>query len=116
MSSKRLVWHDKEVLDVMALLVDCQNINEVRKIFDRVLTPREINDIGRRYQALIMIDEGKSYADIRLKTGMSPTTLNRLATKCGFGFQKSSGLPKPKRSKTPAKGRTIRYKGVRVIG
>ena len=64
--SKRLVWHDKEVLDVMSLFVECKGIDEVRKIFDRVLTPREINDIGRRYQALIMIDEGKSYADIRM--------------------------------------------------
>lgn len=115
--SKRLVWHDKEVLDVMALFADSKSIDEVRKIFDRVLTPREINDIGRRYQALMMIDEGKSYADIRLKTGMSPTTLNRLATKCGFGFRKSSGLPKPKKPRVPIKGkRTIKYKGVRVIG
>lgn len=115
--SERLVWHDKEVLDVMTLLVGSKSIDEVRKIFDKILTPREINDIGRRYQALMMIDEGRSYSDIRLKTGMSPTTLNRLATKCGFGFQKSSGLSKPKKSKsTPQKRRTIKYKGVRVVG
>jgi len=115
--SKRLLWHDKEVLDVMSLFVSCKNIDEVRKIFDRVLTPREINDIGRRYQALMMIDEGRPYSDIRIATGMSPTTINRLATKCGFGFRKSSGLSKPEKSKAPAqKRKPIRYKGVKVIG
>lgn len=114
--SERLVWHDKEVLNVMTLLVNCKDIDEVRKVFNRVLTPREINDIGRRYQALMMLDEGRPYSDIRMTTGMSPTTINRLATKCGFGFQKSSGLPKPKQPKAPAKQRTIRYKGVRVTG
>ncbi len=115
--SKRLVWHDKEILDVMALFVNCKSIDEVRNIFDRVLTPREINDIGRRYRALMMIDEGRPYTDIRMATGMSPTTINRLATKCGFGFQKSSGLSKPEKPKVPAKRRrSIKYKGVKVIG
>lgn len=114
--SKRLVWHDEEVVEVLDLILESKNRDELRNIFDRILTPREINDIGRRYKALKMIDEGRSYADIRTSTGMSPVTISRLGSKCGFGFQKSSGFNKPKAGRRPSRGKTIRYKGVKVIG
>jgi len=114
--NERLVWHDREIMDVIDLLLECKTRDDVKMIFDRILTPREINDIGRRYKTLIMLDEGRSYADIRTQTGMSPTTINRLATKCGFGFSKSSGLDRPKKIKTSQNSRRpLRYKGVKVI-
>jgi len=112
--SERLVWHDKEILDVVDLVLRCKNRAEIRGIFDKVLTPREINDIGRRYKALTMIDEGRSYTDIRLATGMSPVTINRLGGKCGFGFRKSSGLSNQKKKGTSNYRKTLNYKGVKV--
>lgn len=115
--SERLVWHDKEILDIIDLLLKCGNRDEIRNIFDRVLTPREINDIGRRYKALSLIDEGKSYVDIRLETGMSPVTISRLGSKCGFGFEKSSGLKTQKKvTKNQNSRKTLKYKGVKVVG
>ncbi len=114
--SKRLVWHKEEVQDVIALFLACKTKEEIEKVFDRVLTPREINDIARRHKAIVMIDEGKSYADIKMATGMSGTTIARLSAKCGFGFQKSSGLPRQKAvSKTKHHYRTIKYKGVTAV-
>jgi len=114
--NQRLVWHDQEVLGVFDLMLECEKREDIRNIFDRILTPREINDIGRRYKALIMIDEGRSYADIRMKTGMSPTTINRLSAKCGFGFSKNSGLRKNEQRRRSQKGRAmLKYKGVKVI-
>lgn len=114
--SKRIVWHKKEVQEVVDLLLSCKKKEEVEKIFDRLLTPREINDVARRHKALTMIDEGKSYADIKLTTGMSGVTISRLSAKCGYGFRKSSGLSKPKKSsKVNQRYQTLRYKGVPVV-
>lgn len=110
--SKRLIWHKEEIQEVIKLLLFCKNEEEVELIFDRILTPREINDIGRRYKVLKMIDEGKSFTEILMETKMSSTTISRISAKCGYGFRKTSGLKHIK--KKPAKEnkfKTIKYKG-----
>jgi len=112
--SKRLVWHKEEVEDVIKLLLSCKTKENMEKVFDRILTPREINDIARRYKALIMIDEGRSYADIHLETGMSKVTITKLFAKCGYGFRKSSGLSRPKKPKEIKRQQIVKYKGVIV--
>ncbi len=113
--NKRLVWHDKEVLGVLDLMVNCKDREGMRNIFDRILTTREINDIARRYKVLTMLDAGLSYADIKLETGMSATAISRLSVKCGFGFRKSSGLrEKSLQKKLPKRKMNLRYKGVQV--
>lgn len=114
--SQRLVWHKDEVRDVISLLLSCKTSEETEHIFDRILTPREINDIARRHKALTMIDEGKSYADIKLATGMSAVTVSRLSAKCGYGFKKSSGLSKTnnQRQMRQSSRKTLKYKGVSV--
>jgi uncharacterized protein YerC len=112
--NKRLVWHKEDIQDVVRLLLDCKNKQEIEIVFDRILTPREINDIARRYKALTMIDEGKPYADIHLATGMSKVTISRLSAKCGFGFRKSAKLPKVKKVTRLQNTRTLKYKGVSV--
>lgn len=112
--SRRLIWHDKEVMEVMELLVSCQKVDEVRNIFDHVLTTREINDIARRYKVFTMIGNGSSYTDIKLATGMSSTAISRISSKCGFGFRKSLGIEKKPIKKSPARKIHLNYKGVRV--
>ena len=61
-----------------------------------------------------MLEENKSYADIIIATGMSTSAIARLSAKCGFGFQKSSGIRKTKTSKQPRRRTKLRYKGVRI--
>lgn len=115
--SRRLVWHKEEIQEVISLLLSCETNHDMEIIFDRVLTPREINDIARRYKTLKMIDDGKSYADIMQETGMSAVTISRLSMKCGYGFRKSSGIKKiNKKSSSMGYGRgmTLKYKGVSV--
>ncbi|RJO61457.1 hypothetical protein C4544_03010 [candidate division WS5 bacterium] len=111
---KRLFWHKKEIKEVVGLLVEAKTDTEVELIFDRILTTREINDVARRYKVLKMIEEGKSYADIMTETGMSSSVICRLSAKCGYGFQKSSGLRKPRSKGASSRKRTIKYKGVKV--
>lgn len=111
---KRLVWHKKEVEEVIDLILHCKKREEVENIFDKILTPREINDIARRYKVLKMIDTGSSYSDIITETGMSSVTVARISMQCGYGFQKSLKTEtKPKR-KIVKKSGTMNYKGVKV--
>lgn len=115
--SRRLVWHKEEIQEVISLLLSCETNHDMEIIFDKVLTPREINDIARRYKVLKMIDEGKSYADIMQETGMSSVTVSRLSMKCGYGFRKSSGIKKVKNKRSNmgyGRGKTLKYKGVAV--
>lgn len=112
--NKRLVWNTKEVKEVMELLAEAGEVSEIELIFDRILTTREINDIGRRYKVLRMLEGKFSYADIMLETGMSTSAIARLSAKCGFGFQKSSKLAKPKKTRGPRRKVKLHYKGVRV--
>lgn len=115
--NKRLVWHTEAIRDVVNLLLGCKTKEDVEKVFDKVLTPREINDMARRHKVLTMIETGSTYTDIRKDTGMSSVTISRISMKCGYGFRKSSGLTNKQKaaSKRETYKRTIRYKGVPVI-
>ena len=113
--SKRLIWHKNEIQEVIELLLSCNKKEEIELMFDRILTPREINDIARRYKALKMIEEGCSYGDIMIKTGMSSVTISRLSMKCGYGFRKSSGIVRRRQNyklKNDPGKRTLKYKGI----
>lgn len=113
--NQRLIWHKKEIKEIIDLITETKSSREVEIIFDRIMTTREINDIARRYMVLRMLEDGKSYADIILKTGISSSVICRLSSKCGFGFQKSSGLKKQKnRKKKIAKTLKLNYKGVKI--
>ncbi len=112
--NQRMVWQKEGVQKVMEILAASKKVEEVEVVFDRLLTTREINDVARRFEVLMMLEKGQSYADIRLKTGMGPSTVARLSAKCGFGFSKVAGLPKQKIKKEYRSKRTLRYKGVPV--
>lgn len=97
---------------MIAIISSLNSPEETFELFDKILTPREINDMARRMTALEMLDEGRSYSDITMRLGMSSNTISRISAKAGFGFRRCSSkvidnntrLPKIEKSK-------IRYKG-----
>ncbi len=111
--NRRLEWHKKEVEEVIKLLLSCKTAGEIEEVFDRILTPREINDIARRYQALLLLQQGKSYLDIKQETKLSNSTIARISGKIGYGFRKTVQEEKPQEEKEwkPPR-REIKYKGV----
>lgn len=113
----REVWYDKEIKKLVEVIAETNNQRRIEDLFDRILTPREINDIARRLAALGMLEKGASYADIRTRLGLSPVIISRLANKLGYGFRRSS--QNVKRSSASGQGtktrtRTVRYKGIPV--
>ena len=57
-----------------------KNADEARRFLHDVCTPKEIADLADRWQVARILDEGKlSYREIHEKTGVSVTTIGRVA-------------------------------------
>jgi TrpR-related protein YerC/YecD len=57
-----------------------KNADETRRFLHDVCTPQEIADLADRWQVARILDEGKhSYREIHDKTGVSVTTIGRVA-------------------------------------
>lgn len=81
-------WCEKEIFNMIKLVAKAGDTKEVIEVFDKILTPREINDMARRLAVLKMIKEGKSYQNISMSLGMSSATISRISSKIGFGFRR----------------------------
>lgn len=105
------VWYEKEIKKMLKEVAGAKTVNEVEKLFDKILTPREINDMARRLAIGKMLGEGKSYLEIQETLRVSPTIVSRVANKIGYGFRRTTsrakkiGSPEPKRQ-------TVKYKGL----
>ena len=68
---------EKELFDTIAALKDSEECS--RFLYD-LCTPKEITDMADRWLVAKLLDEGKlSYRDIHKKTGVSVTTVGRVA-------------------------------------
>jgi len=111
------VWYEKEIKEMIQEVTKANSKEKVEELFDRILTPREINDMARRLKILKLLKGGKSYLEIQDTLRVSPSIISRLSAKIGFGFRRVSSKTVPSRSgggrkyKKPA----IRYKGAAPI-
>ncbi len=72
----KAVWR-KDLAEAIALL---RNADEVAKFLADVCTPGEITDLADRWHVAKLLDEGAhSYRDINAMTGISVTTVARVA-------------------------------------
>lgn len=112
-------WYQKEIGELLSTILKTKDQRELTMLFDRILTPREINDMARRLKALELLGKGKSYSEISEKLGLSPVIISRLANKIGYGFRRSSKISAKRdgsiAKKSTSPKRTIRYKGMPVF-
>ncbi len=94
-------WCEKEINEMILKISKLKSKEELRNVFDGILTPREINDMARRLKALEMLEEGHTYSDIQSRLG-------------GFGFRRgrSTTIKKEPIGKEIKKS-GIPYKGAR---
>lgn len=111
-------WCGKEIQELLYLISTAKNKEEAHYLLDLILTPREINDMARRFKILKMLDEGKSYADIVAEIGVSRNTISRVSEKIGFGFRRCepSSLTRQGNAKFPYRlvMAKIKYKGAPI--
>ena len=68
---------EKELAEAFLLL---RSADEARRFLYDICTPKEIADLSDRWLVARMLDEGKhSYRDIHALTGVSLTTIGRVA-------------------------------------
>ena len=78
-------WLDKDKKDLFKAILKLKTSNEVAKFFRDLMTMEELVEIGKRWQAVRMIDKGKPYREIAKKTGLSTATITRVAHWLNYG-------------------------------
>ena len=65
---------------LIAALLQVRDADEARRFLRDLCTPKEITDLAGRWWVARLLDEGElSYRDIHKKTGVSVTTVGRVA-------------------------------------
>ncbi len=70
----------KEMKDLVEAFLALKNSDEGRRFLLDICTPKEIKDLSDRWMIARLLDEGKlSYREIHAQTGVSVTTIGRVA-------------------------------------
>ena len=70
----------KAEAELYEAFVSLRNVEECRRFIYDICTPKEITDIADRWWVARLLDEGKlSYREIHAQTGVSVTTVGRVA-------------------------------------
>lgn len=72
-------WKTKQMRDLAAAIADLQSEKEVMAFLRDVATIEELTVLSKRWEAAQLIDAGFSYREIAKKTGLSTTTITRVA-------------------------------------
>lgn len=71
---------DKAEKDLIEALLSLKTNDETRRFLSDICTPKEIADLADRWWVARLLDEGgRSYRDIHALTGVSVTTIGRVA-------------------------------------
>jgi len=111
-------WYQKEIDALITEIVAIKNRKELLELFDQILTPRELNDMGRRKAIITLLNQQATYQEISEKYGASPNIIAKLSHKIGYGFRRTSKSVSPKPSEKSIKSKkshVIKYKGATPI-
>ena len=78
-------WPDKSSKELFKAILALKNEQEAVNFFRDLCTLEELAEMARRWQSVIMLNQGKSYRDIADKTGLSTTTVTRVAHWLNYG-------------------------------
>lgn len=75
---KSIIKH-KNTLDLAKVLLKLKNLSEAKRFLRDLLTESELKEFGNRWLAVRMLNKKVSYSEIVKKTGLSSTTIARIA-------------------------------------
>jgi TrpR-related protein YerC/YecD len=75
MNKKEAKW----IKELYEVILDLQDPTEARKFFRDLMTAQELVEFGRRWRAAQMLEAGVPYVEIVEETGLSSTTVARVA-------------------------------------
>jgi TrpR-related protein YerC/YecD len=71
--------NNKKITDLYRAILIIKNINEARRFFRDLLTADEIIEFSQRWQVAQMLAKNVPYSVIEKETGLSSTTIARVA-------------------------------------
>jgi len=71
--------HTKDAQALYTAIASLKNQEEIRKFLRDVMTIQEIKEVAERWNVARQLDKGQSYRTIASKTGVSTTTIGRIA-------------------------------------
>jgi len=72
-------WENPQTEDLLKVVLSLKTSNEAKRFFRDLLTEEELIEFGKRWQTAQMLDQGVSYSRIEKVTGLSSTTVARVA-------------------------------------
>ncbi|HBH45921.1 MAG: hypothetical protein A2445_00140 [Candidatus Jacksonbacteria bacterium RIFOXYC2_FULL_44_29] len=72
-------WTNLQTSSLFKAILKLRTVSEAEKFFRDLLTLKEIDDISRRWQTVLLLKKGMPYREIAKLTGHSTTTVARIA-------------------------------------
>ncbi len=72
-------WKTPKLKSLARILLSIKNEKDMLAFLRDIATVEELNDLSTRWQAAELLHAGMSYRDIAKKTGLSTTTVTRIA-------------------------------------
>lgn len=77
--------HNKSVDNLFNTILNLSSLDECYDFFEDLCTVKEIFDMASRFDAAIMLDNGKSYQQIVNAVGISTATISRVNRALSYG-------------------------------
>ena len=78
-------WQSKQSKELFKAIMKLKNEKEAAKFFRDLCTLEELKEMASRWQAVKMLNNGRPYREIAQKTGLSTTTVTRVAHWLKYG-------------------------------
>ena len=72
-------WDNKQSQELFKAILALKNNNEAKRFFRDLLTPQEIIEFSRRWQAAKMLNNKIPYTQVQKTTKLSSTTVARIS-------------------------------------
>ncbi|MFH2063105.1 MAG: YerC/YecD family TrpR-related protein [bacterium] len=72
-------WRSRKMQQLTQAVLALRDESEVRRFLRDLLTEEELQEFGRRLEAAQLLREGVPYVKIQRRTGLSSTTVARVA-------------------------------------
>lgn len=72
-------WDNQQTEELLQAILSLKGIDEAKRFFRDLLTENELNEFANRWKAAQLLDAKVSYSQIEKETGLSSTTVARIA-------------------------------------
>lgn len=76
---KSFAWQNSKIKALFKVIAEISDTKEAANFFRDLCTLEELTEMSKRWQAAILLEKGQTYREVSGKTGLSTTTVTRVA-------------------------------------